>query len=250
MSNFPRPPLSYSARLRSGWIRRGLARVAPGSKILEVGAGQGALGARLARRFDYLGVEADPEAAGIAHESVTAAGGQVLIGHAEDVVGLRTFTAVLACEVLEHIEHDEAALTVWRSWLQPGGHLVLSVPAHPRRFGPADEAVGHYRRYTRRHLVERLGRAGFSSIDVRSYGWPLGYALEAVRNRVAARRVDDDVRPMDERTAQSGRWLQPSAWQGALAWGATLPFRALQWPLSRTEVGTGFVVTARNVDRP
>lgn len=160
---------------------------------------------------------------------------------------VRTAPADLFCafEVLEHIEEDGAALKEWHDYIVDGGHLLLSVPADPRRFGPMDVYAGHYRRYTESALSELLADAGFEDVQARRYGWPLGYALEAVRNRIDARRLRSvtDLEPA-ALTAASGRVFQfhERSWKSEVATVATTPFRYLQGASSR---GTGLVVTAR-----
>ena len=69
--------------------------------------------------------------------------------------------ALALFDVLEHIDDDEGALRWMHSVLEPGGALVLTVPAHPRLFGPADRLAHHRRRYTRRELLDKLAAAGF-----------------------------------------------------------------------------------------
>jgi hypothetical protein len=62
-------------------------------------------------------------------------------------------------DVLEHIEDDLAFLqhdVVPR--LRPEGHVVMSVPAHPSLFTSHDTFLGHYRRYTRRQLLDVSGK--------------------------------------------------------------------------------------------
>jgi SAM-dependent methyltransferase len=64
-------------------------------------------------------------------------------------------------DVLEHIDDDEATLRWAAGVLEPGGILVVTVPAHPFLFDEADELAFHRRRYRRRELEERIRRAGF-----------------------------------------------------------------------------------------
>jgi SAM-dependent methyltransferase len=151
------------------------------------------------------------------------------------------FDVVGAFEVLEHIADDRTALEAWRRWLGPDGLLLLSVPSHESRFGPSDVAVGHHRRYERDALRGLLLSAGFEDVVVFSYGFPIGFALEWARNRVL---MPDTDLPLEERTARSGRVLQPVAhpWVTQLA---TAPFRWMQLPMRRTDVGTGYVASAR-----
>jgi SAM-dependent methyltransferase len=68
---------------------------------------------------------------------------------------------VVCINVLEHIEHDRTALRHMYAALQPGGHLVLLVPAHPSLYGTLDELVGHYRRYAKSECIAKVAEAGF-----------------------------------------------------------------------------------------
>jgi hypothetical protein len=123
--------------------------------------------------------------------------------------------------------------------------VLVSVPAEPDRFGPSDELVGHLRRYTSGDLRGLLESAGLEVVSVVHYGFPLGNLLEQARDTVAKRRLARDAAPDSaaERTAGSGRFLQPPAWSGTAIWWATGPFR---WAQRRfPERGTGLVGLAR-----
>ena len=110
--------------------------------VLEIGCGQGALGARLSARYSTSawspirilrrgrGPFARIEGGEVRNASVATLG-------PED-----RFDLVCAFEVLEHIEDDQNALIQWTAHLRPGGWLLISVPAHQRRYAAADELVG------------------------------------------------------------------------------------------------------------
>jgi len=70
--------------------------------------------------------------------------------------------SVLLSNVLEHIQDDAAAVANFKRVLQPGGRLVILVPALPQLFGTIDEAVGHFRRYTPETLRAVLENQGFT----------------------------------------------------------------------------------------
>ena len=238
------PPLTFNAWLRYDLIRR-LLRDADGVKrVLEIGAGGGAMGARLARRFEYVGVEPDAGSFDTARARLAEVGkGTIVPGEVSALDPSATFDVVCAFEVLEHIEDDAAALAEWRERLRPGGRILLSVPAHPRRFAAGDRKAGHFRRYDPDQLGVLMRSVGFVEPAVLSYGFPLGYVLEWGRNAIARRT---EGRPsMVERTGESGRYLQPPDW---LSWpirAATAPFRWIQRPFVHTRLGTGLVALAR-----
>jgi SAM-dependent methyltransferase len=236
-------PLTPNAWLRFDVVTRMLP---PGvTDVLEVGCGQGALGVRLAQRYHYLGVEPDDASCGVARQRTAALGrGEVRNVSVADL-GDERFDLVCAFEVLEHIEDDTAALSEWATHLRPGGWLLLSVPAHQNRFGPADELVGHFRRYDPPAMTNLLTRCGFGEIELRMYGMPLGYVLEAGRNAIGRRRLATVAnKSAAERTAGSGRLLQPSSGlRGTATRLATAPFRLAQRAFPST--GPGLVVRAR-----
>jgi glycosyltransferase involved in cell wall biosynthesis len=75
------------------------------------------------------------------------------------------FDTVLCINVLEHTADDVAALR--RAWqlLQPGGRIVVFVPAGKNLYGSLDRGVGHQRRYEMEELGGKLREAGFEIED-------------------------------------------------------------------------------------
>lgn len=243
------PSLALNAWLRWDVVARLLEPVP--ATVLEVGCGQGAFGARLAAVSDYLGVEPDPVSAATARRRLEELGrGRVEQGTVEQVVPADArFDAVCAFEVLEHLEDDAAALRAWTERVRPGGRLMISTPAFAERYGPWDEIVGHFRRYEPAQIAELMRSSGLTDVVVVVYGAPLGYALEAVRDRIGARRLKATPAPADspasmaELTSRSGRLLQPTAALGVLTQAATAPFRRVQRRCPTR--GTGLVAVGR-----
>ncbi len=64
------------------------------------------------------------------------------------------FDTVFALNVVEHIEHDSLALYHIHQLLKPGGTVIILVPAYQTLYNHFDEALGHYRRYTKRTLSQ------------------------------------------------------------------------------------------------
>lgn len=242
------PALPPNAWLRFDLVRRDL-ELDRRAAVLEIGPGRGAVAARMvAAGHDYTGIE--PAEASRAEAGAVLAqvpgGTWRLLGSLDELEADERFDLVFAFEVLEHIPDDVEALSGWTSRLRPGGRLVLSVPGFARRFSAHDHEVGHLRRYDPDDLRRVAEAAGLVDVQVRAYGFPLGYLLESGRNAVSAasqRRRPLREESAEQRTARSGRWFQPP--RGANRWiqGATWPFRMLQRPV--TGRGTGLVLTAR-----
>ncbi|MEX1183604.1 MAG: class I SAM-dependent methyltransferase [Gemmatimonadota bacterium] len=238
------PPLTAAAWLRYDAIQRGLKAAAP-RRVLEVGAGEGAMAWRLARRFDYTGLEPDTQSSALALRRLRSVGGRLLAGTTELLLeqpAEEPYDLICAFEVLEHVEDDVAELVRWRRLLRPNGWVLLSVPAHRRRFGPADVAVGHWRRYDREDLERALHEANLDIVWIEAWGAGLGHLLEWIRSRAAA---DAPHAAAADATARSGRWLQPrNAAAGLATAAAALPFRLLG-RVRRGLTGIGWVALAR-----
>lgn len=226
------PPLSFNAWLRFDVAKRMLP---PGpGELLDVGCGQAALGIRLAAQhaYRYTGVEPDADSSRIAASRLEAARipGEIRTGGLEVLEPAARFDVVSAFEVLEHIEDDKGALDEWIRRVRTGGTLLISTPAHQRRYGVQDELVGHFRRYDPPAMRELLRGAGLENVEVRLYGMPAGYALEAARNAIGRRRIAAvKAESMPQRSRASGRFMQPSSTlAGTVTHLATAPFRQLQ----------------------
>lgn len=238
----PLPPLTLSAWLRYDLIQRTLAETSGIESILEIGTGEGALGARLAMRYDYTGVEPDPLACGKARKRIEPIGGRMFCAGGEKL-GAGTYDMVCAFEVLEHISDDRAALRDWFGRLRPGGVVMLTVPPFQQRFGAADQKVGHLRRYETRDLADLLDSTGFVDVHLTLFGFPFGRLLEIGRNVLAESAISNA--PVEERTAASGRWAQPSDRLGRLTFALALPARMAQRPFIGSTRGSGLFAVAR-----
>ena len=153
----------------------------PRGRLLEIGCGSGALLHDMSIwGFTCDALETSVAALEIARYMNAAGEGVHIYRHTQlDWDG--AFDYVAAFEVLEHIEDDLAALKQWSTWLKHGGHLLLSVPAHPRRWNASDVWAGHYRRYERKTLKDIIEKAGFLIEYVECYGFPLANFIEPIR---------------------------------------------------------------------
>ena len=82
-------------------------------------------------------------------------------------------SAVVAYNVFEHIPDHVGALRRAADLVQPGGAVILIVPAFPSAMSRFDRAIGHQRRYTRASLRSAFTEAGLVAETVR-YLNPIG----------------------------------------------------------------------------
>lgn len=119
--------------------------------IVDAGAGTGELVAELRKRYAASGarvegIEFVEEARRIASEfrGVELTPGSILnLPYADNSV-----RAIMALDVLEHLEDDA---TAWRELLRvtkPGGLIIINVPTFMQLWSEWDVSLGHVRRYT------------------------------------------------------------------------------------------------------
>jgi SAM-dependent methyltransferase len=139
-----------------------LARYAPpGGLLVEGGVGSSRNLLEFRRLgYDVLGLDVMSEAVDLARERGVDG---VRLHDLEDPwpVAEGSTRAVVLLDVIEHLADPVGALDHARRALQPGGALVVTVPAYPWLYGDWDRALGHFRRYTARLLREQAEQAGF-----------------------------------------------------------------------------------------
>ncbi len=72
--------------------------------------------------------------------------------------------------VLEHIKDDQEYLWTISRLLNRGGFFLFTVPGDMRLYGKRDIAYGHYRRYEKQELIDKLGNADLQVHTLWSYG--------------------------------------------------------------------------------
>jgi SAM-dependent methyltransferase len=86
-------------------------------------------------------------------------------------------------DVIEHLDDDEKALKEVYQALKPGGTLIVTVPAHQFLWRRADKLARHKRRYSRKELIAKLERNGFTIRKVSYFitiFFPLFFALKTI----------------------------------------------------------------------
>jgi glycosyltransferase involved in cell wall biosynthesis len=153
-----------------------------GENILEVGAGTGNMTRLLYGRATIVATDKDDKHLQILRNRFSrqpSVSVERLDLEGDDYKRLleHRFDTIVLLNVLEHLEHDEAALRRLRELLMPGGRLLVLVPADQALFGTMDTKGGRYRRYSRESLQDLLRSAGFALRDIRyhnvfgRFGW-------------------------------------------------------------------------------
>ena len=127
------------------------------SLMLEFGAGTGSLAEIWRNRYNASPIcfEIDPSLAAMLRSK-----GFECIDSLDSVQ--QKVDCVYTSNVLEHIENDLEALLSIKKSIKPGGRLAIYVPALPMLFSDLDRKVGHFRRYKKKELINKVQAAGFT----------------------------------------------------------------------------------------
>jgi SAM-dependent methyltransferase len=125
-------------------------------RILEFGAGSGSLLDLFRDAFAISPecVEIDPNLVKILQE-------KKYVTYEKTPITQNEYDFIYTSNVLEHIDDDVDALIQLRKTLKPDGRLAIYVPALPLLYSNLDANAGHFRRYKKRELVDKVEAAGF-----------------------------------------------------------------------------------------
>jgi SAM-dependent methyltransferase len=177
----------------NAWVYSKLAEGVRGD-VLEIGSGMGNLSSHIVRDADSVVLSdmephylADLRRAYAGDERVTVAAYN-LDQPPPPAIAERRFDAIVAVNVIEHIENDHALVATLAGLLKPGGRLLVYVPACPFAYGSLDRALGHFRRYTPESLQALMAGAGLETKPPR-YLNLLGLFGWMMSGRVLGRQV-------------------------------------------------------------
>ncbi len=182
---------------------------APAGRWLEVGCGTGAFLRAAARAgYDVEGIDLSAEAVEIAR----AGGLRIHQTAIEDFRPRERYAVVAAFDVIEHLRDPAAFVRAARDWLQPGGHLALTLPDvrswMARSMGrwwfqywPPDHV--HY--FARTTVSRLLDREGFTVVDSIPARKPITLSYIALRLR--------DTNPAQSRLVARLMSLLPARWR-------------------------------------
>lgn len=167
---------------------RSLSRYAkPPGRILDIGCGNGRLlYVAMQDGWQVKGLELSADMAAFAREKL---GADIIVGNflevnpgADDVGG---YDAVVLRHVIEHLPDSLGAMEKIRSFLKPGGYLLLEMPniesmtkkwsrfvvgmgLYQRRFGE-DFMAGHCNEFCRKSMEYLANKTGFQLVRWESY---------------------------------------------------------------------------------
>ena len=149
------------------WVAE-LCGVRLGHRVLEVGAGLGAITIRYEQGREVVASDVSPPCVDALRERFADHPNvRVEDRDLRDLEVDEHFDSVLMVNVLEHISDDVEALRGLSRLLVPGGNIVVYVPALNGLYGALDHKIGHYRRYSVWRLREVFREAGLEPVELR-----------------------------------------------------------------------------------
>ncbi len=128
-------------------------------RILDVGCGTGANLEMLSQFGSAEGVDVSDDALEFCRKKgLTVQKGLAEMLPYED----ETFDITTALDVIEHLDDDIAGLRELFRVTKTGGYSLIFVPAFMWLWGVQDDISNHRIRYTKKQIVERLERAGYT----------------------------------------------------------------------------------------
>jgi 2-polyprenyl-3-methyl-5-hydroxy-6-metoxy-1,4-benzoquinol methylase len=154
------------ARNYFAW-QRGMVIMELGQRVVEVGCGIGNFTGMLLDREIVIALDVEEHCVERVRSRYPGQPNlRVFRGDANDSefreLGRFQPDSFVCLNVLEHIPDDRKALSAMAGMLSPGGVVVLLVPAFEALYGPLDYNLGHYRRYTRKSMVQLAQSAGLA----------------------------------------------------------------------------------------
>lgn len=182
----------------------------PASRVLEVGAGDGALVEwLLAHGHNPVALDPDAESCAYIHERF---GVPVLASRVEeaDLAAPGPFDAVFMLNLIEHLEDPAAVLRQLRAVLRPGGILAVETPNILRtKVGPRRMfSLPHNYYFSPVSLRRLLAREGYETVQCRVFALDMFHLVARVTEGVVADVRGEPVDPAAEvrRAIRRHRW--------------------------------------------
>lgn len=145
----------------------------------------------------------------------------IIRGFWPDVAIDQTFSLVTLFDSLEHIEDERAALKKIESVLEPGGLVVITVPAFPFLWSEHDVISEHKRRYTKESMRAAIGSSTGLTILRLTYFNAIFFVpialVRLVKNTLGVRKSRSDI------------FVIPTMLNNVLAWLFGLEGVLLRW---------------------
>ena len=184
------------------------------ARIIEVGCGAGGNIEMLRAFGDVTAIEPDEDSRAYVSQrlNMPVQGGLLPDGLP---VGPGGFDAVCAFDVVEHVDDDEGAVKGLARLLDPGGFLVITVPAYQWMWSHHDELHHHKRRYLKQKIEALVRGAGLEVVRSTYFNtllFPAAAAVRLAKRAVGNTSEDDKMPPRSVNALLSGVFGAEAGW--------------------------------------
>jgi SAM-dependent methyltransferase len=166
-----------SVRTRNRILLKYFKKYLAAGTVIDVGCGDGQFLLKLflsfGDRYSYSGGDISDEALQMVLQYDFIKDVCVLDVTNKDTMPNKTYSAVIASEVLEHIEDWQSALQNLAGLVCPDGYIFITVPALMRHWGSHDVFAHHFRRFEIGEIESSLQSLNFQVLESLCWGWPI-----------------------------------------------------------------------------
>ncbi len=97
------------------------------------------------------------------------------------------YDAICCFDVLEHLRNDQTTLKNIFKSLKKDGFFFFTIPAYQCLFGPHDIYMSHYRRYSKKNILQKLEKAGFQIIKLNYWNsilFPIIFIIRIIKKYI------------------------------------------------------------------
>lgn len=141
------------------WIQR-LRPLHASDLLADCGAGTGLFASEMTESCRVLAIDDFEESLAIARRNLGPE--RVRKGSCTQLpLDNESVDVLTALDVIEHVQEDRAAVREFARVVRPGGLVIITVPALMMLWSDWDVALHHFRRYTRRTLLDVIPTESF-----------------------------------------------------------------------------------------
>lgn len=147
-------------------LNRRILKYLKGKSLLDIGCGSGYL-LYLAKKRGLVCKGIEPNKSLIDLAKKTYRINDIALGFADKINKFGRFDTITLIDVLEHVKNDSILLKDIHTHLGDKGRLIILVPVFRLLYGKRDRLSGHYRRYSKKEIIQKLKKQKFKILKAR-----------------------------------------------------------------------------------